>query len=114
VQLAARRPLKALVLVTPYDSVTSVASERYPFLPVRWLLRHPFDSLALAPGLRLPTQIFLAQYDQTVPPEHGARLAAAWGTPVTPIQLPGSSHEDIVFHPRFWLMVTAFLARQGQ
>ena len=30
VQLAAQRPLKALVLATPFDSLTSVASERYP------------------------------------------------------------------------------------
>jgi uncharacterized protein len=112
VQLAARRPVKALLLVTPFDSVISVASERYPFLPVSWLLRHPFDSLALAPSLHQPARMLLAQYDETIPPEHGARLAAAWGTPVTPLMLPGASHEDIVFHPRFWLAVADFLALQ--
>ena len=77
-------------------------------------MRHPFDSLSLAPRLHLPTRILLAQYDETIAPAHGARLAAAWGAPVTPILLPGASHEDIVFHPRFWLAVAAFLAEQGR
>jgi pimeloyl-ACP methyl ester carboxylesterase len=49
VQLAAKRPLQALILITPYDSMLSVAAEKYPYLPIRWMLRHPFDSIALAP-----------------------------------------------------------------
>ncbi len=113
VQLAAKRPLQALILVTPYDSMLSVAAEKYPWLPVRWMLRHPFDSIALAPTLHLPTQILLAQQDLLIPPAHGARLAAAWGTPVQPFLLPGANHHDILLHPRFWLDVRGFLAQLG-
>lgn len=113
VQLAATRPLKALILVTPYDSMLSVASEKYPFLPIRWMLRHPFDSIALAPMLRLPTQILLAEQDQLIPPAHGVRLAAAWGAPVQFDTLSGASHHDILLHPQFWLDVLRFLARQS-
>lgn len=113
VQLAARRPLKAMILITPYDSMLSVAAEKYPYLPIRWMLRHPFDSIALAPKLHLPTQILLAQQDQLIPPAHGARLAAAWGTPVRPFMLPGANHHDIMLQPGFWLDVLGFLHRLG-
>lgn len=43
-QLAARRPVSALVLVTPFDSLVSMAQSLYPFVPVRWLLRDRYDS----------------------------------------------------------------------
>lgn len=111
VQLAAKRPLQALILVTPYDSMLSVAEEKYPWLPIGWMLRHPFDSIALAPTLHLPTQILLAEQDQLIPPAHGARLAATWGTPVQPFLLPGANHHDILLHPQFWPVVRGFLAQ---
>ena len=38
-----------VVLVTPFDSLTAVAQHHYPWLPVRWLLSHPFDALGRAP-----------------------------------------------------------------
>lgn len=113
VQLAEKRPLQALILITPYDSMLSVAAEKYPYLPIRWMLRHPFDSIALAPTLHLPTQILLAQEDKLIPPAHGARLAAAWGSPVQPLLLPGANHHDILLHPKFWVDVRGFLARVG-
>ena len=37
--LASVRPAARLVLVTPYNSLTDIAALRYPFIPVRWLLR---------------------------------------------------------------------------
>lgn len=113
VQLAAKRPLRALILVTPFDSMVKVAAEKYPYLPVNWMLRHRFDSIALAPSLHLPTLILLAQEDQLIPPEHGERLAAAWGSPVKPELLPGASHNDVLSHLRFWPSVQAFLSQNG-
>ncbi len=44
VQLAAARPVAGVVVVAPYDSLTSVARRYYPFLPVGLMLKHPFDS----------------------------------------------------------------------
>ena len=53
VPLAARRPVHAVILVSPFDSLRRIAKKTYPFVPVPTLLRHPFDSLALAPRLSL-------------------------------------------------------------
>jgi hypothetical protein len=53
VALAAGRPLRGIVLVTPFDSLAAVAKRHYPYLPVDWMLKHRFDSIALAPRRRL-------------------------------------------------------------
>jgi hypothetical protein len=36
---AATRPVDKLMLVTPYDSIANVAADRYPWAPIRWLLK---------------------------------------------------------------------------
>ena len=42
-QVAGQRPVQGVVLISPYDSMVALARYHYPFLPVRWLLRHRFD-----------------------------------------------------------------------
>lgn len=110
VHLAAQRPLAGVVLVTPFDSVTAVAESIYPFLPVQWLLRHKFDSLALAPEVRVPLLTVAAGRDAIVPPRHAARLHAAWGGSKSWRELAEASHNDVSSHPAFWPEVEAFLA----
>ena len=51
--LAARRPIKGLILVTPFDSLRALAREHYPWAPVGLLLRHRMEvagSLAVSGG----------------------------------------------------------------
>lgn len=41
--LAGERAVDGLILVTPFDSLQALASDLYPWLPVRLLLRHRMD-----------------------------------------------------------------------
>jgi len=113
VYLAGQRPACALILVTPYDSITSVAQGRYPFLWVRLITKNPFDSLALAPRLHLPLLLLIADQDRTIPPSHARRLAKRYGGPVTLRIIAGAGHNDIFSRPELWQSVKAFLAEQG-
>lgn len=81
-QLARRRPLAGLILVTPFDSIAAVAADRYPWAPVRWLLRHPFRSDAALADLDLPVAVVGATDDLVVPPARTRRLLAALRRPV--------------------------------
>src|SRR5262245_23236673 len=110
VYLAAQRPLAGVVLVTPFDSLTAVAQHHYPWLPVRWLLRHPFDSLTLAPAIRTPMLCLVAGRDRIVPPVHAARLYAAWGGPRRRVDFPDADHNDVASEPGFWPAIAGFLA----
>ena len=51
VQLAARGAGARVVLLTPYRSITAMAGELFPWLPVGLLVRDRFDSEALAPSI---------------------------------------------------------------
>lgn len=95
VQLAAKRTVKALVLVSPYDSVAEVAAAAYPWLPARWLLRHPFDSMAHADKVKVPALIVTGSADTLIRPAHSQRLARTWGGPVETLDLEGHGHNDI-------------------
>lgn len=111
VQVASARPVQALVLVTPYDSVRAVAEARYPFLPVGALLRHPFDSLSRASTLRMPALFLIAEADTVIPPGHAWRLADAWAGPVERVSFPGRGHNDLVQEPGYTEAIARFLAR---
>jgi pimeloyl-ACP methyl ester carboxylesterase len=107
--LAAQRPLAGVVLVAPYDSLTALAKRYYWYLPVDWMLKHRFDSIALAPRVKTPLLCLIAERDEVIPPEHGERLYAAWGGPKRKVTLPGATHNAMDDAPRFWSSIREFL-----
>jgi len=110
VALAAQRPLAGLILVTPYDSLAAVAKRYYWYLPVDLLLKHRFDSIALAPALKQPLLCLIAERDEVIPPVHGERLFDAWGGEKRKIMLQESGHNSTDAHPMFWTSIREFLA----
>lgn len=113
VALAASRPLAGVMLVTPFDSAVAVAKHYYPYLPVDWILKHRFESIAHAPRMRIPLLCVIAERDEVIPPVHGERLYAAWGGPKRRLLLPGATHND-GDGPDLWNEVRAFLRQWGQ
>lgn len=109
VALAAERPLAGVVLVAPYDSLTALAKRYYWYLPVDWMLKHRFDSIARAPKLGAPLLSIVAANDEVIPPEHAERLHAAWGGPKRRVTLPGATHNAMDDAPRFWPSIREFL-----
>ena len=107
--LASQRPLKAVVLVTPYDSLVEVARHHYPLLPVKLLLRHPFDSLSRASQISAPLLCIAAARDEVIPAAHARRLFEAWGGPRRWLVLDEAGHNTTDDHPLFWQSVADFL-----
>jgi hypothetical protein len=108
--LAAHRPLRAVALVTPFDSLASVGRHHYPLLPVRWLARHRFDSLALARHLRQPLLCLVAGRDRVVPPRLARRLFDAWAGAKQWAEFADAGHDDIQLAPGFWGRLRDFFA----
>ena len=109
--VAANRPVKAAILITPYDSILSVASRHYSVFPVRMLLRHPFPSQELAAKVTAPALMIAAEFDTVIPPVHTQRLAAAWAGPAEVRLLAGMAHNNVEQHPDYYPLINAFLAR---
>lgn len=107
--LASQRPVKGVVLVTPFDSLVEVAKHHYPLLPVQSLLRHPFDSASLAPRISVPLLCIAAARDDVIPPVHARRLYESWGGPKRWLLLEEAGHNTVDSHPLFWQAVSDFL-----
>jgi fermentation-respiration switch protein FrsA (DUF1100 family) len=110
VPLAAKRQLAGVILVTPYDSLTAVAQHYYPYLPVKWMLRHRFESIALAPRLEVRMLCLIAERDGVIPPVHAERLYDAWGGPKRKLVFAGAQHNDIDSAPAFWQAIRSFVS----
>lgn len=113
VYLASQRPLKAVVLVTPFDSLVEVAKHHYPVLPVSLLLRHPYDSIGRAPKITAPLLCIAGSRDEVIPATHARRLFDAWGGPKRWLLLEEAGHNTTDSHPLFWASVTEFLVKRG-
>jgi len=113
VAVAAARPASCIVLSTPFDSALEVAAKIYPWLPISWMMRHPFDSTALAPGIRIPALVLIAENDNVIPKRHSERLAQHWGGPVERRYFAGLGHNDLDLHPGYDAAIRDFLQRCG-
>ena len=109
VRLAAERPLRGVILVSPYDSLIEVASRHYPFLPVSLMLRHRFDSIALAPRLETPMLCLVAMQDRVIPAAHSRALFEAWRGPKTWREIAHADHDSISGEPVYWESIALFL-----
>lgn len=68
-------PPDKIVLVVPFDSLVSVASRRFYFLPVRLLLRDAWNNVETLRHYAGPVEIFGATDDAIIPIEHAKALA---------------------------------------
>ncbi len=88
--LARSRPLHGAVLVTPFDSIEAVARARYPFVPVRRLLKHPFRSDRHLAERDIPVAVLVARDDKVVPRQRSEALVRVLRRPVLYETLPGT------------------------
>lgn len=108
VHLAAHRAVAGVMLVSPYDSMVAVAQHHYPFVPVRWLLRHPFDAVTQAPEVKAPLLALAMAGDRVIPVDHSRRLAKAWGAPHELIVLDDGDHNRLP-ETAYWSAIAEFL-----
>jgi hypothetical protein len=109
--VAAQRPVRGVVLATPFDSVRDYVQTRMPIVPVGLLLRHPLDSRTWAPSVKAPTLFIVAEQDTTIPPERARILARNWGgRPLEAVLVPQSNHNTVSAEPLYWEALARFLS----
>jgi pimeloyl-ACP methyl ester carboxylesterase len=93
--VAARYPVQKLLLRAPPTSLAAAAGARFPWLPVRLLLRHRFDNLAETSAVHCAVLIVHGEADRVVPCAQGRALAAAFAPPARLLVVPGFGHDDL-------------------
>ena len=99
--LAANRELKGLILVSPFDSLKELASQHFPWLPVRWLFRHEMEAGKDLSGLSIPVAVLAAEQDQVVYPQRTEALRQIAENMVLDITIRNADHNDIYGRPEF-------------
>jgi fermentation-respiration switch protein FrsA (DUF1100 family) len=84
---------RALILLSPYESIPAVAAPRYPMFPVRLLARDRFDTLGKIAGSRLPLLVIHGELDEIVPYAQGLAVFAAASAPKQLFTLAGTGHD---------------------
>jgi pimeloyl-ACP methyl ester carboxylesterase len=98
-ELAERHPTAAaLVTEGTSTSLPDVGADRYPWVPVRLIMRNRFPNLKRASAITIPWVIFHGRNDETIPREHGEALAAA--APRAQLVWLSSDHEGGVVTDR--------------
>jgi fermentation-respiration switch protein FrsA (DUF1100 family) len=94
VELAHRRPHRALVLVKTFTSIPDVAQQRFPLAPARWLAHNHFDNLAKVKDCTRPVFIAHGTTDTFVPFALGRRLFDAANEPKQFVAVEGKDHNE--------------------
>lgn len=111
VYLAKNRPAKALILVTPYDSMISLAKENVPYVPVSLILKHQFNSISRAPSIKIPMLALVAENDRVIPTKHAKRLVEKWGGKSRFKIIEGEDHNSISSNEEYWNNIREFLSK---
>ena len=109
--LATKRPVKAVILESPFTSARAMAAKHYGFLP-RFLVRLSLNSIERAQSLAVPLIVFHGADDGIAPIEMGRAVAEA-GNALQFVQIEGAGHNDTydVGMPEYVETVHQFLAR---
>jgi fermentation-respiration switch protein FrsA (DUF1100 family) len=94
VGLAAEQRPAALLLRSPFTSLTDIGAYHYPFLPVRLLLRDRFASADSIGRVHSPLLVIAGDADDIVPIEHSRRLFDAASSSKELVVIPRASHND--------------------
>jgi uncharacterized protein len=112
---AANRNVERLFLVTPYDSIVQVALEKYPYLPMPFLVRDKFLSIERAPKIKCPTFIITAEQDMTISKNRSDRLIEAFDPEIlTHLDVKGAGHNNIRLRDEYAQALKVFFNGEAQ
>jgi fermentation-respiration switch protein FrsA (DUF1100 family) len=112
VDLTSKVDEAAVVLEGAPASLVDIGSERYPFFPVRLLMRNPFDSIRKVDSIHSPILFLHSPDDTVIPISEGRRLYEAARTEKTFVEVRGGHVNSADEDPeRFFGAIRAFFAQ---
>jgi pimeloyl-ACP methyl ester carboxylesterase len=95
------RSLDGVFLITPYDSIEAVASQAYPWLPVRLLIKHRFRTVDVMADNRTPVAIVASGQDRVIRPERTEMLRSSIPNLVFDRTIEEADHADLYARPAY-------------
>ena len=114
VNVASRVQASAVILEGAHSSLVDVGRGQYPWVPVRLLMRNPFDSVLKVPSITSPMLFLHSPEDTVIPIELGRRLFEAVRAPREFVEVRGghirAAADDGAI---FFGAIEGFLTRHG-
>jgi len=110
VQMATEYDASGIILESPFTSTVDVAADRYPLVPVGFLLRDKYESIKKIKDVHMPLLLMHGEADQVVPVKFGKMLFEAANEPKQAEYFPDVGHYD-VYNLRVQQLVLTFLAK---
>ena len=112
VYLAAQRPVRAAVLITPYSSMVDLAKHHYPYVPVNSLMKDRFESIRFAPDIAVPVLNLIAERDEVIPRKISEGLVQAFPPGVAEkVIIMDTQHNTIESNPDYEQRLKTFLEK---
>ncbi len=90
---------KKLVLITPFDSILNIAKSKYPFLPIKLLLKHKFKEFQWIKKVNQPVNILAVENDEIIPQKNLENLLKNIPNLNKLKIINNTSHAEIYKHP---------------
>ncbi|MEM8894280.1 MAG: alpha/beta fold hydrolase [Bacteroidota bacterium] len=100
--LASNKPSRAVVLETPYYSLSDLLTRYLFLLPRNWLINYQFDNHANLLNLGVPIILLHGTADQIIPIGMADRLAEALGEKANYVVIKGGRHHNLSDYEEYW------------
>lgn len=114
VNVAAEAPVAAVILEGAPASLVAIGERQYPWMPIRLVMRNPFESILKVKKIAAPMLFLHSPDDEVIPIEEGRRLYDAAPEPKQFVEIAGGhirpAEEDAT---NMFNAVRAFLQQRG-
>ncbi|MEO5898033.1 MAG: alpha/beta hydrolase [Vicinamibacterales bacterium] len=114
VNLSSQVPSAAVILEGAPASLVAIGQRQYPWMPIRTVMRNPFESIEKVKRIKAPMLFIHSPEDAVIPIEEGRKLFAAANDPKAFVEVRGGHIDPAeVDSARMFGAIRDFLHRYG-
>jgi len=107
--VASHRKIDGVILVTPFDSIESLARRQFPFLPTSHMLKHKFRSSDYVKEIDGPCLVIYGGRDSVIFPASTKRLLAHFKTKPETVFIKDGGHNNIEMFEEYKTALQSFI-----
>lgn len=111
--LATQKPMHGVVLLAPLKSALQNGQRTLPFVPVKWLMKHPFDLQGIASQITAPTLMLIANDDVVIPVADSLETWESLGGDKELVRLEKVGHNNLFDNPATFKAIERFLQQKA-
>ena len=110
--IASTSKIEKMVLVTPYDSILTMAEDKYPFYPIHYILEDQYNSINRVAEITIPSLILLASTDETIDKKYSNNLIQEFSSSNLEVfTIANSGHKNIIEKEEYLKKLKFFLEK---